>query len=48
VSLSLDATNLLDDGRNQFALGNPFSVTAARQVTPLRPRTIRLGVSTGF
>lgn len=48
VSFTLDARNLLDDGRNQFALGDPFTVAAARQVTPLRPRTIRFGLSTGF
>jgi outer membrane receptor protein involved in Fe transport len=48
ISFSLDMSNLLDDGRNQFALGDPFSVTAAQQVTPLRPRTIRFGVSAGF
>ncbi len=48
LSVTLDVSNLLDDGRNQFALGDPFTVAMARQVTPLRPRTIRLGLSTGF
>lgn len=48
LSFTLDVNNLLDDGRNQFALGDPFTVAAAKQVTPLRPRTVRFGLSTGF
>lgn len=48
ATLSLDATNLLDARRNIFALGNPFGVAAGRQVTPLRPRTIRLGAAFSF
>lgn len=48
LSFTLDVRNLLDDGRNQFALGDPFTVAAARQVTPLRPRTVHFGLSTGF
>lgn len=48
VSLLLDVSNLLDDGRNQFALGNPFQVGTGDQITPLRPRTFRVGLSTGF
>jgi outer membrane receptor protein involved in Fe transport len=48
IVLTADVTNLLDDGRNQFALGNPFTVFTRRQITPLRPRTLRLGLSTGF
>lgn len=48
ISLSLDVSNLLDDGRNQFALGNPFQFAGGAQITPLRPRTFRLGLSTGF
>jgi iron complex outermembrane recepter protein len=45
---SLEATNLFDITGNSFAYGNPFSVAQGRQITPLRPRTIRLGVSFGF
>ena len=48
VAFSVDVTNLFDDGRNQFALGNPFTVFAGRQIGPLRPRTVRFGLSTGF
>lgn len=47
-SVSLDAANLLNDGRNQFALGNPFQLAGGTQITPFRPRTFRLGLSTGF
>jgi iron complex outermembrane recepter protein len=45
---SLDATNLLDKHGNVFALGNPFGVAMGQQTTPLRPTTIRLGLSFGF
>jgi hypothetical protein len=48
IAFSVDVTNLFDDGRNQFALGNPFTVFAGRQIGPLRPRTARFGLSTGF
>ena len=48
IAFSVDVTNLFDDGRNQFALGNPFTVFAGRQIGPLRPRTVRFGLSTGF
>lgn len=42
-SLSLTLTNLLDETGNRFALGSPFTLVERRQVTPLRPRTLRLG-----
>lgn len=48
ATISLDATNILDTRGNIFSLGNPFGVTQGLQKTPLRPRTIRLGVSFGF
>ena len=48
ISVSLDVSNLLNDGRNQFALGNPFQIAGGREITPLQPRTFRLGLSTGF
>ncbi|WP_139139253.1 TonB-dependent receptor domain-containing protein [Sphingobium phenoxybenzoativorans] len=38
--------NLFDvKGDNSFAFGNPFSIRAAEQYTPLRPRTLTLSVS---
>ena len=45
IVVSLDATNLLDARGNIFALGDPFGVMAGNQVTPQRPRTIRLGAA---
>jgi iron complex outermembrane recepter protein len=48
ATVSLDASNLLDAKRNIFALGNPFGLAQGSQITPLRPRTIRLGFQTGF
>lgn len=46
VSLGVD--NLLDARGNIFAFGNPFSVVRRDQTTPLRPRTVRLGLDIGF
>lgn len=48
ATLSLDATNLFDARRNIFSLGNPFGVMAGNQITPLRPRTVRLGAGFSF
>jgi outer membrane receptor protein involved in Fe transport len=48
VTVSLDASNLLDTRGNIFAFGNPFGLTDGRQITPLRPRNIRLGAATDF
>jgi iron complex outermembrane recepter protein len=44
-TVSLDATNLFDVSANSFSYGNPFSVGRGDQITPIRPRTIRLGVA---
>jgi hypothetical protein len=43
LSVSLTVSNLLDETGNRFALGSPFTLVEKRQVTPLRPRTLRLG-----
>ena len=48
ITISLDATNLTDERGNIFALGNPFGVMAGKQITPQRPRTIRLGAAVHF
>ncbi|OYX66942.1 MAG: TonB-dependent receptor [Sphingomonadales bacterium 32-64-17] len=45
--LTLSVTNLADVKGNRFALGTPFAVSR-EQVTPLRPRTIRLGFDAAF
>jgi len=47
MGLTLGVTNLADVEGNRFALGTPFAV-GRDQVTPLRPRTIRLGFDAAF
>lgn len=47
-SVSLTLTNLLDEEGNRFALGSPFTVVDNEQITPLRPRTLRLGWQLAF
>jgi len=46
--LTIDATNLLNISGNSFSYGNPFTVAEGKQITPLRPRTFRIGVRIGF
>lgn len=48
VELSLGIDNLLDAKGNRFAIGNPFAIAARDEATPIRPRTVRLGLSTTF
>ncbi|MXP27122.1 TonB-dependent receptor [Altererythrobacter indicus] len=45
--LSLSLTNLLDEEGNRFALGTPFAI-GREQITPLRPRSIRIGFEAAF
>ena len=44
----LDVTNVGDARRNRFAFGNPFGLMQRDQITPLRPRSIRLGIDARF
>jgi outer membrane receptor protein involved in Fe transport len=46
-AISLSVTNLTDEIGNRFAFGAPIA-TGADQITPLRPRTIRLGFEQPF
>jgi outer membrane receptor protein involved in Fe transport len=46
--ISLNATNVGDVRANRFSFGNPFTVAAGRQITPLRPRSIRIGLDARF
>lgn len=48
VRYSLSLTNLLDAKGNRFALGSPFQVRDRNQITPLQPRSVRLGVQMDF
>jgi len=47
-ALTASVTNLADEVGNRFALGTPFAVTSEQQITPLRPRTIRIGFDAAF
>jgi len=48
TGVSLDVRNIGNVRGNQFSLGNPFSVTQGNQITPLRPRTVRVGIDRAF
>ncbi len=47
-SFWVEATNLADAKGNRFALGSPFTLPLGDQITPLRPRTIRVGADFSF
>jgi iron complex outermembrane recepter protein len=47
-ALLIDINNLLNVRGNRFALGNPYGVGDGRQITPLRPRSIRIGIHEAF
>jgi len=46
--VTLSATNLLDTVGNRFALGTPIDVVKSTEITPLQPRTIRIGFDAHF
>jgi len=46
--VTLGVTNLTDEIGNRFSLGTPFAAGSGDQITPLRPRTIRIGIDTSF
>jgi outer membrane receptor protein involved in Fe transport len=47
IQYSLSVTNLLDSNGNRFSLGTPFDLRTD-YYTPLRPRTLRIGVDFAF
>lgn len=47
LGISLGISNIADVRGNRFALGTPFAV-GREHVTPLQPRTIRLGIDATF
>lgn len=47
-ALTVGVTNLTDQVGNRFALGTPFAVLSEQQITPLRPRTVRVGFDAAF
>lgn len=40
--------NLFNSSANTFSLGNPFTVADGLQITPLRPRSLKLGAKIDF
>ena len=48
IAFTLTVDNIADTRGNRFAIGNPFGIALRDEVTPLRPRTIRLGAATRF
>lgn len=42
-AFSVSLENFLDQAGNRFALGSPYRLNVQRQITPLRPRTLRVG-----
>lgn len=47
AGLTLSVLNLADSEGNRFALGTPFA-TGRAQITPLQPRTVRIGFDSRF
>jgi outer membrane receptor protein involved in Fe transport len=47
IQYSLSLTNLLDSNGNRFSLGTPFDLRTD-YYTPLRPRTLRIGIDFAF
>lgn len=47
AGLTLSLTNIANSEGNRFALGTPFS-TGREQITPLQPRTLRIGFDGQF
>jgi outer membrane receptor protein involved in Fe transport len=48
LDLTLGLDNLTDAAANRFAFGNPFGLPARNQVTPLRPRNLRVGLAAAW
>lgn len=48
IDLTLGIENLTDTASNRFAFGNPFGLPGRNETTPLRPRNLRIGVSTAW
>lgn len=45
LTATIGIDNLLDSHANRFAFGNPFTFIARDQMTPVRPRTVRLALA---
>jgi len=47
-AMVIDVSNLLGVQGNRFAFGSPYTFLRADQLTPLRPRTLRIAYEVGF
>ncbi|WP_082441978.1 TonB-dependent receptor domain-containing protein [Sphingomonas sp. Leaf33] len=45
VEVTIDIDNLTNVQANRFAYGNPFAFAMREQITPLRPRNVRIGAA---
>lgn len=48
LTFGIAGDNVLNSAADSFAFGNPFSVDATHQLTPVRPRTLTLSVERRF
>lgn len=48
TDFSLSVDNLTNSTANRFAFGNPFSLSYRDQTTPLRPRSVRVGMGVAW
>lgn len=48
IGASFGITNIADARANRFSFGDPFGIVNRNEVTPLRPRTIRIGIDGHF
>jgi iron complex outermembrane recepter protein len=48
AEFTLNISNLLDSHGDAFAIGTPLGALSERDITPVRPRTVRLGVRNDF
>ena len=48
TEFSLTVANLTDRRANTFSFGNPFTLVARDQTTPIRPRNLRFGIATSW
>ena len=47
-TLGLSISNLFNSVENSFSFGNPFTVALGNEITPLRPRTLRMSIGAEF
>ena len=48
LGVTFDVDNIADVRGNRFSYGNPFTLAEGNQITPLRPRTFRIGLDVRY